>query len=228
MPRPDRVFLRRQAHEAPDHARDDRLGDVVDEVAASRGRRGGRAPRSRSRGCASSWSAIRLGVKPRWKSALILSCLGGSIPMNIAAGELQREDLARRRVDAAEFRGVGLPVAADLVDVVGGGHRPEAGLLADTARSSRSSGPGTGSAAGGRSPAAGPAGSSRGPPPGSDLAVSAAAGRLCSRLLLHDPQELPTGSVTDERGSVQGVKRRRPPGVRYVQSSTSGTRRSQP
>jgi hypothetical protein len=32
----------------------------------------------------SSWSAIRLGVKPFWNSALIRSCLGGSIPMNIA------------------------------------------------------------------------------------------------------------------------------------------------
>ena len=33
---------------------------------------------------ASSWSAIRLGVKPRWNSALSRSCLGGSIPMNMA------------------------------------------------------------------------------------------------------------------------------------------------
>ena len=33
---------------------------------------------------ASSCSAIRFGVNPRWKSALIRSCLGGSIPMNIA------------------------------------------------------------------------------------------------------------------------------------------------
>ena len=32
----------------------------------------------------SSCSAIRLGVKPRWKSALSRSCLGGSMPMNIA------------------------------------------------------------------------------------------------------------------------------------------------
>ena len=34
---------------------------------------------------ASSCSAIRFGVKPRWKSALSRSCFGGSIPMNIAA-----------------------------------------------------------------------------------------------------------------------------------------------
>ncbi len=33
---------------------------------------------------ASSWSAIRLGVKPAWKSAFMRSCLGGSMPMNIA------------------------------------------------------------------------------------------------------------------------------------------------
>ena len=33
---------------------------------------------------ASSCSAMRFGVKPRWKSALMRSCLGGSIPMNIA------------------------------------------------------------------------------------------------------------------------------------------------
>ena len=32
----------------------------------------------------SSWSAIRFGVKPRWNSALMRSCLGGSMPMNIA------------------------------------------------------------------------------------------------------------------------------------------------
>ncbi len=32
----------------------------------------------------SSWSAIRFGVKPRWKSCFRRSCLGGSIPMNIA------------------------------------------------------------------------------------------------------------------------------------------------
>ena len=33
---------------------------------------------------ASSCSAIRFGVKPRWKSALRRSCFGGSMPMNIA------------------------------------------------------------------------------------------------------------------------------------------------
>jgi hypothetical protein len=33
---------------------------------------------------ASSWSAMRFGVKPAWNSALRRSCFGGSIPMNIA------------------------------------------------------------------------------------------------------------------------------------------------
>ncbi len=33
---------------------------------------------------ASSCSAIRLGVKPRWKSIFSRSCFGGSMPMNIA------------------------------------------------------------------------------------------------------------------------------------------------
>ena len=33
---------------------------------------------------ASSCWAIRFGVKPCWNSALIRSCLGGSMPMNIA------------------------------------------------------------------------------------------------------------------------------------------------
>ena len=32
----------------------------------------------------SSWAAIRFGVKPAWNSALMRSCLGGSMPMNIA------------------------------------------------------------------------------------------------------------------------------------------------
>ncbi len=32
----------------------------------------------------SSWAAIRLGVNPAWKRCLMRSCLGGSMPMNIA------------------------------------------------------------------------------------------------------------------------------------------------
>ena len=84
QPRPRRVVLLGDPHEAPDHARDDGLRDVRDEVAASR------CPSSRSSTSltialiASSWSAIRFGVKPAWNSALMRSCLGGSMPMNIA------------------------------------------------------------------------------------------------------------------------------------------------
>ena len=62
----------------------DRLGDVADQVAASRGPRGGRAPSIAISRIRSSWSAIRFGVKPLWKSALRRSCFGGSMPMNIA------------------------------------------------------------------------------------------------------------------------------------------------
>ena len=32
---------------------------------------------------AGSWAAIRLGVKPAWKSIFRRSCRGGSMPMNI-------------------------------------------------------------------------------------------------------------------------------------------------
>ena len=131
-PRPDRVVLRRDAHEAADHARDDRLRDVVDEVARPRARRGGRAPRRRSARIASSCSAIRFGVKPRWNSAFRRSCFGGSMPMNIACSSSSGRIAFVERRDAAELRGVGLPVAADLVDVVGRGDRPEAFLVRDT------------------------------------------------------------------------------------------------
>ena len=31
-----------------------------------------------------SWAAIRFGVNPAWKSIFSRSCLGGSMPMNIA------------------------------------------------------------------------------------------------------------------------------------------------
>ena len=49
----------------------------------SRPSRRSSTPRVISR-MAGSCSAMRRGVKPRWKSALSRSCLGGSIPMNIA------------------------------------------------------------------------------------------------------------------------------------------------
>ena len=91
----------------------------------------------------SSCSAIRFGVKPRWKSALMRSCLGGSIPMNIACCSSSGRIAFFERRDAAELRGVGLPVAADLVHVVGGRHRPEAVLVRELGDAVESSGPGT-------------------------------------------------------------------------------------
>ena len=65
------------------------------------------------------------------------------MPMNIARVELEREDRVISGRDAAEFRGVGLPVAADGVHVVGGRDRPEAGLLGELRDAARSSAPGT-------------------------------------------------------------------------------------
>ena len=90
----------------------------------------------------SSCAAIRLGVKPAWNSALMRSCLGGSIPMNIARVSSSGNTSLTRR-DAAALRGVGLPVAADGVDVVGGRHRPVPGLLRVLGDLRRSSAPGT-------------------------------------------------------------------------------------
>ena len=88
QPRPQRVVLGRDAHERADHARDDRLGDVVDELGGLAALRVRRARASVISRISASCSAIRFGVKPRWKSALSRSCFGGSIPMNIACDEL--------------------------------------------------------------------------------------------------------------------------------------------
>src|SRR4051812_43183484 len=97
----------------------------------------------------SSWSAMRFGVKPAWKSALTRSCFGGAHPLEHPPGpprleerldavvlrrvhpdehrarQLEREDDVDRR-DAPGLGRVRLPVAADGVDVVGGRERPEA------------------------------------------------------------------------------------------------------
>ena len=81
--RPDRVVLFGDAHEAPDHARDDGLRDVVDEIASLLSLEAVEHPTVIAR-ISSSWAAIRFGVKPAWKSCLSRSCLGGSMPMNIA------------------------------------------------------------------------------------------------------------------------------------------------
>ena len=77
---------------------------------------------------ASSWSAIRLGVKPRWNSAFSRSCLGGSMPMNIACASSSRK-AGGGDDHATGFGGIRLPVAADGVHVLGSRNRPEAGLV---------------------------------------------------------------------------------------------------
>ena len=130
--RPDRVVLGREAHEAADHARDDRLRDVGRRGRSPRGPRAASSTSIAIARIASSCSAIRFGVKPRWKSALIRSCLGGSMPMNIACWSSSGRTAFFRAVKPPTFGGVGLPVAADLVDVVGRRHRPEAVLVRDT------------------------------------------------------------------------------------------------
>ena len=126
-PRPQRVFLLGQAHEARDHARDDRLGDVGDQVAAL-------TPvqtvehLARDRADALLVVGDPLGREAALEQRLDAVVLGRVLADEHRAHELQREDLGEHR-HAAELRGVGLPVAADRVHVLGRGHRPEAGLV---------------------------------------------------------------------------------------------------
>ena len=77
---------------------------------------------------ASSWAAIRFGVKPAWKSILSRSCLGGSMPMNIArmSSSGKPSVIAVTPPSSEEYV---LPVAADGVDVLGPRDRPVAGLV---------------------------------------------------------------------------------------------------
>ena len=63
---------------------------------------------------ASSCAAIRLGVKPAWKSALSAVVLRRVHPDEHRPHQLDREDLAGHGGDAAELGGIGLPVEADL------------------------------------------------------------------------------------------------------------------
>ena len=79
---------------------------------------------------ACSWAAIRFGVKPAWNSAFSAVVLRRVHADEHRLHELEREHRRDRR-DAAEFRGVGLPVSADRMDVVGGRDRPEARLLGE-------------------------------------------------------------------------------------------------
>ena len=72
-----------------------------------------------------------LGREPGLEERLDAVVLRRVHPDEHRAHELEREDDAERR-DAALLRGVGLPVAADRVDVVGRRDRPEAGFRWDT------------------------------------------------------------------------------------------------
>ena len=129
QPRPDRVVLLGDAHEAADHARDDRLGDVGDEVA----RLAALEPVEHADGDLAD-RVLVLGDPLRREAALEerleAVVLGRVHPDEHRPRQLEREDAGERR-DAAELGGVGLPVAADRVDVVGGRDRPEAGLLGE-------------------------------------------------------------------------------------------------
>ena len=78
------VVLLGDAHEAPDHAGDDGLGDVGHQIAALASLEPVEHVARRSRGWRPRGRRSACGVKPAWKSILSRSCLGGSMPMNIA------------------------------------------------------------------------------------------------------------------------------------------------
>ena len=125
-PRPQRVFLLGQAHEARDHARDDRLGHVGDQIAAVA------ALEAIEHVAGDVADALLVVGDPLRREATLEERLDLVVAWRVHADEhrpreLQRKDLREHR-HAAQFRGVGLPVAADRVHVLGRGHRPEAGL----------------------------------------------------------------------------------------------------
>ena len=127
------VVLGRDAHEAADDPRDHRLGDVVDQVA----RLAAVEPvEDADRDLADR--VLVLG-DPLRREAALEERLEPVVLWRVHADEhrldqLQRHDRVGERRDPAALGRVGLPVAADGVDVVGQGHRPEAvllGVLAD-------------------------------------------------------------------------------------------------
>ena len=129
QPRPHRVVLLGDAHEAADHARDDRLRDVADEVARLTAVEAvehvdrDRPDRVLVRGDPP-------GREARLEQRLQAVVLGRIHADEHRLRELERE-AARGRHDATAFPRSTSPVAADGVDVLGGGHRPEAGLLGE-------------------------------------------------------------------------------------------------
>ena len=126
--RPDRVVLRRDPHEAADHARDDGLGDVVDEVA-------GLAALEPVEHVAGDLADLVLVLgDPLRGEAALEERLEPVVLRRVHADEhrlhqLERDDRVGERGDAAVLGRVGLPVAADRVHVVLARDRPEAGLV---------------------------------------------------------------------------------------------------
>ena len=114
---PDRVVLLGDAHEAADHPRDRGLGDVGDQVA------GLAALEPVEHAGDDLADLVLVGGDPLRREAGLEERLEPVVLGRVHADEhrprqLDREDLVDHD-DAAEFGGVGLPVAADRVDVVG-------------------------------------------------------------------------------------------------------------
>ena len=124
---PDRVVLLGDAHEAPDHAGDDRLGHVGDQVAAV-------APLEAVEHAHGDLpDGVLVGGDPLGREARLEEHLQPVVLGRVHADEHRLHELEREPVgdrgDAAHLGGVGLPVPADGVDVVGPGDRPVAGLV---------------------------------------------------------------------------------------------------
>jgi hypothetical protein len=127
-PRPDLVVLRRDAHEAADHAADHGLGHVRDQVAGlapvhavQDARRDG-ADRVLVLGDA-------LGGEAALEERLEAVVLGRVHADEHRPHQFHRQHRVRQRGDAPALGRVGLPVAADGVHVGGLGDRPESVLL---------------------------------------------------------------------------------------------------
>ncbi|UUY04522.1 hypothetical protein LRS13_03010 [Svornostia abyssi] len=126
--RPDLVVLGRQSHEAADDARHDGLRYVADEIA----RLTAFEPLEHvDRDLADGGFVLR---DPDGREAALEQRLDAVVlrrvhPDEHGLLELEREDRVLQRGEAADLRGVGLPVAADLVDVVSGRDGPEARLV---------------------------------------------------------------------------------------------------
>ena len=130
QPRPDHVVLTREAHEAADHPRHDRLGDLVDQIARLTTLEA-IEHLARDRADLILVLGDPLGREPTLEQRLDPIMLGRIHPDEHRALQLQRQPGIGRRREAPELGGVGLPVAADRVHVIGLRHRPVAGLVGE-------------------------------------------------------------------------------------------------